>query len=72
MSFLSAVETAQDANTGEVFDRFEKILVCELNTGQFADYLRAKFPGKVIQKFNKVQGQPFLVSELASAIQKEM
>ncbi len=60
------------ANTAEVFSHFEKILVCELNTGQFADYLRAKFPGRDIRKFNKVQGQPFLVSELVEAIQKEM
>ena len=60
------------ANTGEVFGRFEKILVCELNSGQFADYRRAKFPGSEIKKFNKVQGQPFLVSELVAAIQKEM
>jgi 2-oxoacid:acceptor oxidoreductase, alpha subunit len=60
------------ANTEEVFSKFEKILVCELNSGQFADYLRAKFPGRDIRKFNKVQGQPFLVSELVEAIQKEM
>ena len=60
------------ANTAEVFDRFGKILVCELNSGQFADYLRAQFPGRRIEKFNKVQGQPFLVSELVAAIQKEM
>ena len=60
------------ANTEQVFSRFDKILVCELNSGQFADYLRAKFPGKVIQKYNKVQGQPFLVSELVAAIQQEM
>ena len=60
------------ANTGELFSRFGKILVCELNSGQFADYLRAKFPGSDIRKFNKVQGQPFLVGELVAAIQKEM
>ncbi len=60
------------ANTAEVFSQFEKILVCELNSGQFADYLRAKFPGRDIRKFNKIQGQPFLVSELVEAIQKEM
>ena len=60
------------ANTEEVFSHFEKILVCELNSGQFADYLRAQFPGRRIEKFNKVQGQPFLVSELVAAIQKEM
>lgn len=60
------------ANTEELFSRFGKILVCELNSGQFADYLRAKFPGRDIRKFNKVQGQPFLVGELVEAIQKEM
>ena len=60
------------ANTEEVFSHFERILVCELNSGQFADYLRAQFPGRRIEKFNKVQGQPFLVSELVAAIQKEM
>ena len=59
------------ANTEEVFSRFSRILVCELNSGQFADYLRAKFPGRDIRKFNKIQGQPFLVSELVEAIQKE-
>ena len=60
------------ANTEEVFSHFEEILVCELNSGQFADFLRAQFPGRRIEKFNKVQGQPFLVSELVAAIQKEM
>ena len=59
------------ANTADVFAGFGKILVCELNTGQFADYLRAQFPGKNILKFNKVQGQPFLVKELVEAINKE-
>jgi len=59
-------------NTAEVFAAFGKILVCELNSGQFADYLMARFPGKAIRKCNKVQGQPFLVSELVDAIKKEM
>src|SRR6056297_3240825 len=27
-------------NTGEVLSKFKQILVCELNKGQFADYLR--------------------------------
>lgn len=58
------------SNTGEIFSKFEKILVCELNSGQFADYLRAQFPEKAFIKFNKIQGQPFLVSELVAEIQK--
>ncbi len=60
------------ANTGEVFAAFKKILVCELNSGQFADYLRARFPEFEFIKCNKVQGQPFLVNELTEAIKKEM
>ena len=60
------------ANTEAVLKSFEKVLVCELNSGQFADYLRAKFPHVEILKYNKIQGQPFLVSELVDAIRKEM
>jgi 2-oxoglutarate ferredoxin oxidoreductase subunit alpha len=28
-------------NTEEIFSQFEKILVCELNLGQFSGYLRS-------------------------------
>lgn len=59
------------ANTEKVFSSFEKVLVCELNSGQFADYLRARFPKVNFIKCNKIQGQPFLVSELVDAINKE-
>lgn len=51
-------------NTAEIFSRFKKILVCELNLGQFAMYLRSKLPMVEFRQFNKVQGLPFLVSEL--------
>ena len=57
-------------NTREVFSGFEKVLVCELNCGQFADYLRSRFPEFCFEKFNKVQGQPFLVRELVEAIKQ--
>ena len=59
-------------NTAEVLSGFRKILVCELNTGQFADYLRARFPELNFVKFNKVQGQPFLVDEIKDAVLKEI
>lgn len=55
-------------NTDEVFSRYEKILVCELNTGQFARYLRGVLPQHEYRQCNKVQGQPFLVHELTEAI----
>jgi 2-oxoglutarate ferredoxin oxidoreductase subunit alpha len=51
-------------NTQAIFEKYEKILVCELNMGQFASLLRSKFPGLTILSYNKIQGQPFLVTEL--------
>jgi 2-oxoglutarate ferredoxin oxidoreductase subunit alpha len=51
-------------NTADIFKGFKKILVCELNNGQFVNYLRMTHPGFVYGQFNKVQGLPFLVSEL--------
>jgi 2-oxoglutarate ferredoxin oxidoreductase subunit alpha len=51
-------------NTTEVFSRFKHILVCELNLGQFAGYLRSKLPQFHYLQFNKVQGLPFLIAEL--------
>ena len=59
-------------NTEKVLSAFSKILVCELNSGQFADYLRARFPDLNFIKFNKIQGQPFLVDEVKNAILKEI
>ena len=60
------------ANTEEVFSHFGKILVCELNSGQFAAYLRGIYPQFDYVKYGKVQGQPFLVSEIKDAIKKEI
>ena len=37
-----------------------------------ADWLKARFPHCEILKYNKIQGQPFLVGELVEAIRKEM
>ncbi len=56
------------ANTAEVFKRFKKILVCEINLGQFAAYLRDKIPGNPYYQFNKVKGLPFTVQELENAV----
>ena len=55
-------------NTAEIFARYKKIVVCELNSGQFADYLRAKLPQFSYLQYNKVQGQPFIVKEIVDAV----
>ena len=59
-------------NTGDVLKKYKKIIVCELNLGQFASYLRMKFPEFYYHQYNKIQGQPFIVQELKDAIIKLM
>ncbi len=54
-------------NTGDVLRRYRKVLVPELNTGQLRRLLRAEFLVDAIG-LNKVQGRPFLVSEVEEAI----
>ena len=51
-------------NTDEVMKNFKKRIVCELNLGQFANYLRSKHPQYEYMQYNKVQGLPFMISEL--------
>jgi 2-oxoglutarate ferredoxin oxidoreductase subunit alpha len=59
-------------NTKEILKKFKKIIVCELNLGQFVGYLRMKFPEFSYHQYNKVQGQPFIVQELKDAINKHI
>ncbi len=51
-------------NVHEVFSGFKKIIVCENNMGQFVNYLRMTHPEFKYEQYNKVQGLPFMVSEL--------
>ncbi len=48
----------------EIFARFRRIVVCELNEGQFANYLRQHFQEFRYEQYNKCEGQPFTVVEL--------
>jgi len=60
------------ANTAEVFAKFKKIIVCELNLGQFVSYLRNKMPQFTYHQANKVKGLPFTVHELKASVYKLM
>jgi 2-oxoglutarate ferredoxin oxidoreductase subunit alpha len=51
-------------NLEEILGKFKKIVVCELNSGQLVNYLRMTHPKHDYQQFNKVQGLPFVVTEL--------
>ncbi|MDE7472078.1 MAG: 2-oxoacid:acceptor oxidoreductase subunit alpha [Muribaculaceae bacterium] len=56
------------ANTREVLSRYKRVIVAELNTGQLADYLQGKMPDVKIERINKIQGQPFMISEVKDAV----
>ena len=51
-------------NTKKIFNKFKKIVVCELNSGQFANYLRMNFEIIEFKQYNKIQGLPFTTTEL--------
>lgn len=51
-------------NTEEVFSRFKKKIVCEINMGQFVMVLRSKFQKHEFMQYNKIQGLPFFIAEL--------
>ena len=57
-------------NTADIFKNFKKIVVCEINLGQFANYLRMKQPDFKYLQINKIQGLPFTVKELTEKIDK--
>lgn len=51
-------------NTRAIMKNFKKRIVCELNLGQFANYLRSQFPDYEYLQYNKIQGLPFMIREL--------
>jgi 2-oxoglutarate ferredoxin oxidoreductase subunit alpha len=58
-------------NTSEILKNYKKIVVAEQNNGQFAHYLQSQISGLCnIRKFNRVEGQPLKVSELAEEFTK--
>lgn len=59
-------------NAVEALSRYNRIIVAELNTGMFADYLQMHMPGKEILRINKIEGQPFLVKEIVDGVIKFM
>ena len=48
----------------ELLKGHKKIVVCELNEGQFASYLRQMFQNFTFEQYNKTEGQPFTIVEL--------
>lgn len=57
-------------NTHEVLSQYKRIVVCELNSGQFAAYLRSQMPDIVFEQYNEMQGQPFAVERIVKFVQQ--
>jgi len=55
-------------NTREILSGYKKIVVCEINLGQFVNYLRMQFPEFSYLQYNKIQGLPFMVAELKDKV----
>ena len=53
----------------EIFKGFRRIVVCELNEGQFAIYLRQNLQEFTYEQYNKCEGLPFTVAELVAKFQ---
>ncbi|MDV7186844.1 2-oxoacid:acceptor oxidoreductase subunit alpha [Lutibacter sp. TH_r2] len=51
-------------NTKEILSKFKKVVVCELNNGQFSKILKSNFNNIDFIEFNKIQGLPFGKTEL--------
>jgi 2-oxoglutarate/2-oxoacid ferredoxin oxidoreductase subunit alpha len=56
------------SDTGDVLRSFDRVLVPEMNSGQLAKVLRAKYLVDV-ESFSKVQGQPLFAGEIEQQIE---
>ncbi|MEU6082047.1 2-oxoacid:acceptor oxidoreductase subunit alpha [Streptomyces sp. NPDC047108] len=56
-------------NLGEVLGRYEKVVVPEMNLGQLATLLRARYLVDV-RSYNQVRGLPFKAEELAKVLKE--
>lgn len=56
-------------NAHSLLRNYKKVVVCELNSGQFATFLRSELPDVPFLQFNKMEGQPFKVSEIVEFLE---
>ncbi len=59
-------------NTEQILKQYPNVVVAEQNNGQFASYLRSKVKDFNPHKFNRIKGQPFVVSRLVEEFTKIM
>ncbi|PSQ72853.1 MAG: 2-oxoglutarate ferredoxin oxidoreductase subunit alpha, partial [Bacteroidetes bacterium QH_6_64_77] len=57
------------ADLGDVLDRFDHVLVPELNNGQLIRVLRDQYPHRGFTPLNKIQGRPFRAEEIVEEVE---
>jgi 2-oxoglutarate ferredoxin oxidoreductase subunit alpha len=57
-------------NLGAVLRSFKKVLVPEVNDGQLANVIRMRYPGVDPIQFNRINGKPIKVAELAAKVKE--
>ncbi|MEG3632086.1 2-oxoglutarate ferredoxin oxidoreductase subunit alpha, partial [Streptomyces sp. C6-003] len=57
------------ANLGAVLDRYETVVIPEMNLGQLATLIRAKYLVDA-RSYNQVNGMPFKAEQLAAALKE--
>jgi 2-oxoglutarate ferredoxin oxidoreductase subunit alpha len=57
-------------NLGAILRSYEKVLVPEVNDGQLANLLRMRYPGVDPLQFNRINGKPIKVAELAARVKE--
>ncbi|MYZ34558.1 MULTISPECIES: hypothetical protein, partial [unclassified Streptomyces] len=56
-------------NLGEILGRYDKVVVPEMNLGQLATLLKAKYLVDA-HSYNQVDGTPFKVEQLATVLKE--
>ena len=59
-------------NTAEVLRKYKRLIVCELNSGQFAQYLRGKIEGLHFEQYNEMTAQPFAVDRIVNFVKNTL
>jgi 2-oxoglutarate ferredoxin oxidoreductase subunit alpha len=55
-------------NTAKVLSQYKRAIVCELNNGQFAAYLRSKIENTSLLQYNEITAQPFSVDRIVNFV----
>ena len=55
-------------NVGDILRSYKRVIVCELNSGQLAAYLRSQVPNVTLLQYNQMTAQPFQVEQIVEFV----